>query len=212
MIIVRVATDHLIGFRAHFLNDDTLKERITTMNILTKKVVAVLAGSMLMAQVVGATSVVTYTNEYSGNGILMSTHQNGTGNLTGNMDTTCDVLGRTISQRSQSNGVTINTKISYNALGEVAQRISTQNSTGTNGDTGVKTTITTYSNHGASSVTKVKDTANGDDGFTTQSVSTTDEFGATKQTTYGSDNSEAKIDYFDSYGNLFKTVDHTLPS
>lgn len=180
------------------------------MNILTKKVVAVVAGSMLMAQIVGATSVVTYSNDYSGNGILTSTHQNGTAGLTGNMDTTCDALGRTIMQRSVSSGVTITTKISYNALGEVAKRVSTQNSTGTDGSTGVKTTITTISNHGADTVTKVRDTANGDSGFTTQSVSSTDQFGATKQTTYGSDGSAAKLDYFDSYGNLFKTVDYTL--
>lgn len=182
------------------------------MNISMKKAFAVLAGSMMIAQIVCATSVVTYSNNYSGNGILMTTHQNGTGSLSGNMDTKCDALGRTIQQTSISNGVKVTTTISYNALGEVAKRVSTQNSTGEDGNTGIKTTVTTYSNHGANSVTTVKDTANGDTSFSKQSETSTDQFGATKQTTYGSDGKVAKLDYFDSYGQLYKTVDYTLPA
>lgn len=178
-----------------------MKARITTMN----KIFAVLAGLLFMAQYAIAGTTL-YTNTYSANGIILNSVQKSVDGVAGNEWKTYDVSGRltTIKQVQGDNWIT--RSFTYNSFGEYASQTITQNSTGTDGKTGVKTTTVLFSNHGATVETYVMDTSLGQTAKALVSKEIYNANGGSTCYNYGSNGSVISTENKESSGLVWQEV------
>jgi hypothetical protein len=163
------------------------------MNTTLKKMVSLISASLFCLQIAGA---VTYQNSYNALGIIQNQTSLSVDGKTQGATTSYDAFGRATKVTEITQGVTWDTKYSYNDLGETVGIVKS----GSNGET----YSTTIANHGAVSTTYFD--AGIGKGSVLYSKTTTASNGTGSTVLFDVDGTAKQIDQLDKFGNVTESL------